>query len=286
MILDRISGIIVAGGDGSCSVDFWAGDLGIKQLPNLPKEIAGSSMVSHNGNILLCGGLRDSEKCFQIDYGTCKEHSTLNKQRFLHSVVTTKVATFVFGGRPSSKTYEYLPKNSTTWLMGKTEIPGGFVAGCAIAVKSGQQEIWLIGGYGTGTRILSFNVNDHTFQALPFQINVRRGGHRCAVIPNTNKIMITGGSYNFNLTDSTEVLDIEDGNVTMASPMCKRARHGMGVNGENKLAVFGGYDGRNELDSVEIYNIKTEKWEMTEFKLSEPKIGFGFLTIKLGDILS
>ena len=39
MIVGRISGIIVAGGDVSSSVSFWAGDLGIKQLSNLPKEI-------------------------------------------------------------------------------------------------------------------------------------------------------------------------------------------------------------------------------------------------------
>ena len=56
----RISGIIVAGGydrspDGS-SVYFLAGDLGIKQLPTLPQNIHNSSMVSHNGTILLCGG--------------------------------------------------------------------------------------------------------------------------------------------------------------------------------------------------------------------------------------
>ena len=58
------------------------------------------------------------------------------------------------------------------------------------------------------------------------------------------------------------------------------------VYGEDKVAVFGGYDGINALDSVELYNTKTEKWEMTDFKLSEAKYGFGFLTTKLGDILS
>ena len=83
-------------------------------------------------------------------------------------------------------------KNSTSWLMGKSRIPGGFDRGFAIAVKSGQ-EIWLIGGDGTENRILSFSINDHTFQVLPFQLNVGREGHRCAFIPNTNKIMITGG---------------------------------------------------------------------------------------------
>merc|ERR1711902_86147 len=88
--------------------------------------------------------------------------------------------------------YEYLPKDSTTWLMGKTNIPGGFEGGCAIAVKS-DQEIWLIGGVNTKKRILSFDVNEHTFQELPSQLNVGRNGHSCAFIPNTNKVMITGG---------------------------------------------------------------------------------------------
>ena len=76
----------------------------------------------------------------------------------------------------------------------------------------------------------------------------------------------------------------------MASPMnSKRDEHGMGVltiNGENRIAVFGGYDGRKNLESVELYNGQTEKWEMADFRLSEAKHSFGFLAIKLGDILS
>ena len=71
--------------------------------------------------------------------------------------------------------------------------------------------------------------------------------------------------------------------------------HGMGVvtiNGEDKVAVFGGIESprtprrENELDSIEFYNTQTEKWEMADFKLREPKCGFGFLAIKRGDILS
>ena len=209
----------------------------------------------------------------------------LMQKRVEHSAVTTQAATFVFGGGISNKTYEYLPKDSTKWLMGKTEIPGrGFYNGCAIAVKSGQ-EIWLIGGFETEKRILSFDVESHTFQVLPFQLNVGRWRHRCAFIPNTNKIMITGGN-----SSSTEVLDTEDGSVTMASSMnSKRYGHGMDVitiNGEDRIVVFGGFDGRNYLDCVEVYNTNTEKWEMTNLKLSKAKYGFSFLAIKLGDILS
>ena len=69
----------------------------------------------------------------------------------------------------------------------------------------------------------------------------------------------------------------------------KRAAHGIGVvtiNDEDRLAVFGGLDERNFFDSVELYNTHTEKWEMSDLKLSETKYGFGFLAIKLGDILS
>ena len=171
--------------------------------------------------------------------------------------------------------------------MGSTEIPGGFEDGYAIAVKSGQ-EIWLIGGAGTEKRILRFNIETHTFQVLPSQLNFDRYGHRCAYIPNTNKILITGG-INVGYLDSTEVLDTEGGSINMASPMnSKRVDHGMGVvtiNGENKLAVFGGWDG-TKLDTVELYNTQTEKWEMTDFKLSKARSDFSFLTVKLGDILS
>ena len=150
----RISGIIVAGGCGvssygSSRVDFLVKDQGMKQLPTLPTNIESSSMVAHDGTILLCGGFGNLEKCLQLDNGTWKEHSTFNVERAWHSIVTTQTATFIFGGEYSDgKTYEYLPKESTKWMLGKTEIPGGFDEGCTIAVKS-DQEIWLIGGYDT-----------------------------------------------------------------------------------------------------------------------------------------
>ena len=187
-----------------------------------------------------------------------------------------------------TKTFEYLPKDSTEWLSGKTEIPEGFIDGCAIAVKSGQ-EIWLIGGIGTEKRILSFNVESHTFQVMPFQLSVGRNSHGCAFIPNTNKVMITGG-YGNGVLDSAEMIDTEDGIVTIASPMnSERNSHGIGivtVNGEDRVTVFGGYNEGKVLDSVELYNAKTGKWEVTDFKLSKAKALFSFLTVKLGDILS
>ena len=98
--------------------------------------------------------------------------------------------------------------------------------------------------------------------------------------------MITGGGY----LDSTEMLDTEDGSVTMASPMnSKRAGHGMGVvtiNGEERLAVFGGSNGITDFDSVELYNFQTEKWETIDIRLKIRRINFGFLSVKLIDVIS
>ena len=246
-------------------------------------------MVAHNGTILLCGGFGNSNKCLKLDHGTWKEHSTLNVERVRHSVVTTQTATFIFGGIYSKTTYEYLPKDSTTWLMGKTKIPSGFQLGSAIVVKSGE-EVWLIGGYTTEMRILRFNVNDHTFQLLPLLLNVERRSFTCAFIPNTNKVMVSGGfnSKDYQL-DSTEIIDVEDGSVTMASPLnSKRNAHGMGVitfEGKERLVVFGGSGRSGTQDSVEVYDHQTERWETIDIKLREPKSRFGFLNLKLSDVL-
>jgi len=90
---------------------------------------------------------------------------------------------------------------------------------------------------------------------------------------------------------STEIIDTEDGkgSLTKASHMnSRRSAHGMGVvtiKGEDRLAVFGGRDGNNYLDSVELYNTQTEKWETTDIKLKDAKSYFGFLSVKLSDVI-
>ena len=276
---------------GNTTVEVLTRDLGTKQLPNLPDEIEGSSVVMHNGIMLLCGGFYNFQKCLQLDQEIWKEHSTLNTIRVNHSAVTTQTATFLFGGDDSRTTYEYLPKNSITWLKGKTEIPGGFEKGCAIAVKS-DKEIWLIGGLGTGKRILSFIVKDHTFQVLPSQLEVERVGLKCAFIPNTNKVMMIGGvkeDFSNHSSGLAEILDTDDESITRVNSMnSRRAYHGIGdvtINDEKRLAVFGGCNGRFELDSVEFYNNQLEVWETSNMKLKQPKSHFAFINVKLGDII-
>ena len=273
------------------TAEVFLGNCGSKQLPELPKGKFGSSLVMHYGSILLCGRL--DRKCYQWNESAWKEHSTFNQERVDTIAVSTSTATFVFGGqwRPSRFTYEYLPKDSTTWQLGNTMIPDGFWDGCVIAVKS-EKEIWLIGGYETEKRILRFDVKNHTFRRLSIKLNVGRRGHRCDFIPGTNKVMITGGLNGFDILDSTEILDIEveDGSLTLSKKgmNMKRSGHGIGivkVSNEDKLAVFGGLSRRGEvLKSVEVYDSKTKKWKRTKMELKEERAHFGFLSVKLGDV--
>ena len=64
----------------------------------------------------------------------------------------------------------------------------------------------------------------------------------------------------------------------------RRANHGIGIltiNDEDRLAVFGGENAHsNSLDSVEIFNTKSQKWEMSDIKLKEGRHGFGFLSVR------
>ena len=204
------------------------------------------------------------------------------------SAVQTNSGIFIFGGIDSPNTFEYLPNNSRTWSMGETEIQGGFQDGCVIAINSGQ-DVLLLGGWETERRILKFSISEHKFEELPLQLNVGRYGHRCAFIPNTNKIIITGGRA-LNYPDVSEIFDMDKARITiMTSPMhFKRSRHGIGVitvDDEDKLVVFGGYNENGSIDSVELFDDETQSWDMTDIKLMEGKYSFGFFTVKLGNIL-
>ena len=295
MFLEFISCVIVAGGlksgFGVSTVEVLTNER-FKKLPNLPGNIDGSTMTLHNGTILICGGWGNKKSCLQLDRGVWNVHSVLKERRFCHSAITTETATFIFGGHYSNTTYEYLPKDSNTWLVGKTEIPGGFWKGCAIASRS-EEEIWLIGGLENQRRILSFNTKHHTFQKLESSLNIERYEQRCAFIPNTNQIMITGGGSPSGSPGgefaSTEIFNTQTGNVKTASRMnFRRSEHGIGViaiNGKDSLVVFGGQNNRYEdHDSIEVYNVQKGIWEITNMKLEEPKMAFGFLSVKLNDI--
>merc|ERR1711963_953245 len=70
---ENITCIIRSGGEVSAeTVEVLFGDFKTKKLTNLPQAIASSSMVLHDGAILLSGGYPNAQKCLQLDHGTWK----------------------------------------------------------------------------------------------------------------------------------------------------------------------------------------------------------------------
>ena len=271
-------------------------------LPSLPKEITKNTgnysithckIFIHDGALMVCGGGTSKDdghydgswKCFQLDNGTWKEHSTLQRRRGYSAIVTTDQGTFIFGGNEYSKSYEFLPIGSKKWKIGKrshSQLPGGILNTSAIEVKS-KQEIWLIGGNPKRKRILSFDMTSHTSKELPFELINEREYHACAFIPGTCKILVTGGISDHKHQNSCEIIDTENGTVEMASEMnYARCSHGIGIinlNGKESLVVFGGTQGYGGIyDSIELYNTKTKKWELyKDLELNVPRTKFGFV---------
>ena len=137
---------------------------------------------------------------------------------------------------------------------------------------------------GRNNTNLSFDVNSHNFRELPFKLIKKRHNFGSAFIPGTSKIIVTGGISELEHERSCEIIDTENGTVTMASPMnCQRCSHGMGimkVNGEERLAVFGGFGGGSDFRSIELYNTKTQKWDFcTDVTMNIPRAYFGFVNI-------
>ena len=288
--------ILVAGGhDGrtySTTVEALTASSNEIQLPDLPQKTYGYSMLNHFGVILQCGSGTDSTNvrrtCWKLEGKVWSIHSTLVKARYYAGAVTTPVASFIFGGYGSSKTtFEYLPKGSTNWQSGIYAIPGGFYGGCSVATS--PQEVWLIGGDGSiGNRIVFFNVTSHTFKILSTIMNRKRDDCGCVQIPNTTKIMITGGKDGSIYHSSTEIFDTSTRTISYGPSMnSQRAYHGLGILtilNEDRVVAIGGYTGSQNLDTVEAYNQYTNTWGYLSIQLLSPKRAFGSLTIKEGDI--
>ena len=286
-VAENLSIIMIAGGENLNSVLASAEFISETNnnnngLTNLPKSIFfNPSMFLHNETIMICGGSNNLKTCLKLEEGKWTEYNSLKEERRDAAVVSTTTSTFIFGGSRSRDTYEYLEKNASEWILGKTKIPGGFSQGCSIA-KS-PDEIWLIGGSGA-YESLSFNVTNQTFTELRIQLKQVGYGHQCAFIPGTRNIFATGGIFSGS-EDSTEIIDVESRNVTKGPSMkSKRAYHGIGVlniEGHERVVVFGGQSSLSSyLKSVEVYNAQTQKWELTNIELSEAKKNFGFMTIK------
>ena len=286
--------IVVAGGIAYSGVEVVSTNKTIRnmKLPNLPLKF-GTMAFFHNNTLANCDP--GAKTCYQLQNDQWKPLNTLNKERDIGIAVSTDHASYIFGGAASSKTYEYLPKNSDTWILGKNEIPIQFDhSGCSVALSN--EEIFLI----TNEQILKFDTSSETFTIVKVWQEVDSKWkpanwkyYACSIIPGTQKIIVTGGEdEEGNPNDSTKILHVQDDGEIIPSNATsmnvKRNGHGIGlftIQGEERIAVFGGFD-FDALDSIETFNYKSGKWELSEFKLSKRNNYFGSVSLPNDFILS
>ena len=188
---------------------------------------------------------------------------------------------------------EFLPNGSTVWVKGPNIPEPGFEEGSAVVISA--TEVVLTGGsnHGNGRTMMKYNTNTQEWKILP-ELKVARAKH-CAIFHNGTIILTGGHWYNHNdgmndprnIMDSTEIYHLDKECSEMGGNLkIRRQNFGLGIikkNNSSKLIAFGGRsashapDVRNcLLSSVEEWNDKEKKWEVSHLKLKEPKQEFGF----------
>merc|ERR1712223_1212503 len=286
--------IVITGGSRSNEISLGLDFLNTSEIlngpegctvPDLPEgRNRGHNMImTANNDILTCGGgiIPYKQKCYRYDKAsrTWNPHSDLKQERYSAASITMPNAVYVFGGRKSYNTYEYMVNDEYVWQEGKTSIPGGFNKGCV--VKLNNNELALVGGRGTESRIMKFNTATKVFTENWGRLKQPRRGHACVTLGNS--ILVVGGGPGY--LASSELINIEDGRqseTVVGDLNSERSNFGLvslGGGNMKKILAIGGSGFPSNHDSVEEYDENTGQWKNVTMKLSEKKSAFGYLAV-------
>ena len=153
----------------------------------------------------------------------------------------------------------------------------------ACAVKISEHVILIIGGYGSN-KILKFDTRTSQCTELPIKLQTVRFNHACHM--HNQKVIISGGDTGPNVSDTTEVIDLnEEMTIRYAGNLSvERYAHGMGLvtmYNSSVLIAFGGNNIRDgRIDSVEVWDPNDETWTISDsMKLSRANFYFGYATL-------
>ena len=253
-------------------------DLNIPPLPK--KSINASLLITEENNLLSIGG--NLRTCYVLKNGKWSKHSRLNKNRFGGVFIDMPNGIYVFGGKTSPNTTEFLPKGSSIWQFGpelrlfeekgRTKHEKSFRFGNGHKVS--DTDIILI----KRNHVINFNVKTNIFSYLS-EIE-HNDYYHCASVFYNGKIIISGGAtMKTYLTNTTRIYDVKSKTCRKSGFLNDfRSRHKMAVISiDNKLKVvaFGGVGWiHKNLNSIEVFNEESESWTRLDTKM---KIARGYL---------
>ena len=186
---------------------------------------------------------------------------------------------YIFGGESKPFSSEILRHDSDMWHIGPS-IPINKTGTGHCGVSISDNKLLLIPGND------GYNVNN--IVELTTSTNIWRNtsvgiscqwSHSC--LHFNGKVFVTGGRGYRDILDKTEIIEMDNGNLTIrngGSLKRKRYDHGMGIitlDGIPTLIAFGGRShfilGNLWLDSVEIWNSTSETWQESDLKMERPR---------------
>ncbi len=293
--VDNTDKVVLFGGwDGGYLADTWVYDLSdntwtnMNPLGNKPTARMGHAIASISGDdkVVIFGGWDSTSSSGNYLYDTWvydlsdNTWTNLNPathppDRIYHSMasITNEDKILLFGGKvgPGSKygdTWIYDLSNNT-WTQKFTINKPSPVYGPPMASIYNDDKIVLFGGYlgfhnyDDKTWVYDYSDNTWTNQ-YPIIHPSARGNGPMATIFNDDKVIMFGGYIGgVGRTDETWVYDLSDNLWVNKNPITKpsvRYLHQMvGIPNDNKVVLFGGWDGNYDGETW-IFNQNGPEW--------------------------
>ncbi|MEW5760666.1 MAG: kelch repeat-containing protein, partial [Candidatus Thermoplasmatota archaeon] len=142
-------------------------------------------------------------------------------------------------------------------------------AGYAMASVYNDDKILLFGGYdGSAYKgdTWFYDLSDEEWtQESPSNKPFPRAGHAMASVYNDDKVVLFGGYDGINRLDDTWVYDLSDKQWTKkdidAKPSARSAHAMATIYNDDKIVLFGGYDGSACRGGTWVYDLSDDQWE-------------------------
>ena len=261
--------VLAGGSDGDrplASATMYRNGRTVK-LPDLPDAVKDASMTFSDNKVHVCGGLTKvgaTSACFQLNVFQTKpkweKYGELPKQMYAHQSVQVLDDTWVFD---AGNVY-VVPRSGSIRVI---RWPYPMVGADFNCVRSNGVNTIVIPYFSTGVYINSIPTSPQSWVRLATLPSTLRW-RSCLMVGSL--IYVTGGrplSDNSLSLKESYVIDIENGGrlEKVGNLLTGRFHHAMGlVDGEP--AVFGGFDGKKFIDSVETFDSGTRTWRAAKSK--------------------
>ena len=239
------------------------------ELPDLPYAVFGHSLTVYKDKVRLCGGVANgdpSNKCFQFDlFQTSPKWEKIAElpiKMYAHSSVQVLDDMWVFYGN----NIYVIPQTGSLTVI---PWPHGSLPRYSCAQTNGVNTIVI----PNESRDVFINSDATSPQSWVKLATLPTGLTWRSCLMMGLLIYVTGGTTSWNGIGVKEsyVIDIEKrGSVKRVGDLLTgRCWHAMGVI-DGAPAVMGGWDGNKNLDSIEVFDVKSETWQEILTKLHAP----------------